>query len=99
MNLEAVRLAVEKLHHCKAAHVSTVPIKEMFNGETIWEGDVEVFNVSGHPRAFQCYAWAYQDDEGRTQYTAVLRIPPVQSPEDAVKAAIRAQVKNERKET
>jgi hypothetical protein len=35
----------------------------------------------------------------RTQYTAVLRVPPVESPQDAVKAAIAAQVKNGRKET
>jgi hypothetical protein len=93
VNIEAVRLAVEKIHGCKAVHASTVAIKETFEGQTIWEGEVEVFNLSGHPRAFQCYAWAYQDDDGQTQYTAVLRVPPVQSPQDVVKAAIRAQVK------
>ncbi len=87
------------MHGCKAVHVSTVPVKETFDGQTVWEGEVEVFNVSGHPRAFQCYAWAYQGDDGRTKYTAVLRLPPVQSPQDAVKAAIVAQVKDERKET
>ena len=93
MSIEAVRLAVERMHGCRAVHVSTVPVKEAFDGQTVWEGEVEIFNVTGHPRAFQCYAWAYQDDEGRTQYTAVLRLPPVQSAQDAVKAAIRAQVK------
>jgi hypothetical protein len=58
---------------------------------------VEVFNVSGHPRAFQCYAWAYQDNDGRTQYTAVLKLPPVKSPQDAVRAALVAQARNEEK--
>ena len=76
-----------------AAHVSTVPVKEVFQGKTVWEGEVEVFRLTGHPKAERCYAWAYQGDDGRTHYTVVLKLPPVKSPQDAVRAAIRAQVK------
>ena len=32
-----------KLHGCEADYVETVPVVEQFQGETIFEGDVEVF--------------------------------------------------------
>jgi len=40
-----------KLHGCDATYVETVPVVEEFQGETIWQGDVEVFDLSGHPKA------------------------------------------------
>jgi len=97
--IDDLRSVIRKLHGCEAVHSSTVQVREMFEGKTVWDGEVEVFDITGYPKASQCYAWSYQDDDGRMQYTAVLRTPPVNSPQDAVKAAIRAQVKNERKET
>ena len=90
---------IRKLHGVESKHVESVPVKETFQGQTVWEGVVEVFNLIGHPKAAQGYAWRYQDDDGKTQYTAVLKLPPVKSPRDAVKAAIVAKVKNEGKET
>jgi len=97
--IESLANAIRKLHGVESKHVESVPVKETFQGQTVWQGDVEVFDLIGHPKASRCYAWAYQDDDGRTQYTAVLGLPPVQSAQDAVKAALVAQVKNERKET
>jgi len=97
--IDDLRAVILKLHGCEAVHVSTAPVREMFNGKTVWHGEVEIFDLVGHPKASQCYAWAYKDDGGQTQYTAVLRTPPVNSPQDAVRAAIVAQVKNERKKT
>jgi hypothetical protein len=93
-----VQAAVERLHGGTAQYFSTVPVKEVFEGKTIWEGEVEVFALPNHPSgALECYAWAYQDDDGKTHYTAVLRLPPIGTPHDAVKAAIMAKVKDERK--
>lgn len=46
--LQAVIL---KLHGCAARYLETVPVSEIFRGETVWEGDVEVFEISGHPKA------------------------------------------------
>ena len=96
--IEELVSAIRKLHGVEPEHVESVPVKETFQGRTVWEGDVEVFDITGHERAKQCYAWRHQDDQGKIRYTAVLKLPPVKSPEDAVKAAIVAQV-NERKET
>jgi hypothetical protein len=85
--LSELRKAIKAAHACEAEHVETVPIKEVFRGETAWEGKVEVFTVTGHAKAKRCYAWGYRD-RGAWEITAVLEIPPVTSPETAVKIAI-----------
>ncbi len=30
---------------------------ERFQGETVWEGEVLIFALQGHPEATTCYAW------------------------------------------
>jgi hypothetical protein len=83
--------AIKATHGCDALHVMTVPVKEVFQGQTAWEGAVEVFNILGHPKAQRCYAWGYPNDDGKGwMVTAVLAIPPVTSPQMAVKAALVA---------
>ena len=45
-----------------------VPVHEVFNGQTVWHGDVEVFDLTGHPKAKRAYAWSHLDgpkDEAR----------------------------------
>lgn len=86
--------SIVQMHGASAQWVETVPVKEVFQGRTAWEGDVEVFTLSGHPRASQCYAWgARRDDNKGWDVTAVLAIPPVVSPQTAVKVAIAAHAK------
>ena len=85
--IENLRTAIETMHGCKATHERSVPIVEMFGNKTVWEGVVESFALTGHAKAKRCYAWSYQDN-GETQYINVLEIPPVVSPQTAVRAAI-----------
>ena len=80
------------MHRCKAAHVGSEPVIELFQGEVAWDGVVETFDLTGHPKAKRCYAWSYLEN-GEPQYTTVLEIPPVDSPESAVKVAIAATAK------
>ena len=82
----------KKLHGCEARHVETVPVIERFKGKTVWEGEVEVFDLTGHPKATRGYAWAYNKEKGSATI-AVLELPPVISPKTAVQAAIVAQGK------
>jgi hypothetical protein len=89
---------IQHLHGCESVHVATTPIREFFQGKRIWDGEVETFAIKDHPKASTCYAWVHQDDQGKQHYTAVLRLPPVNSPQSAVKAAIAAQGKNETEE-
>ena len=90
--------AIKDLHGCEAQHVESVPVKELFRGEVAWEGVVEVFAISGHPRATFCYAWSHLegDKDERTRFFAVLGMPPVNSPLDAVHAAIASQSTTEK---
>jgi hypothetical protein len=89
LDLDELRLAVERLHSCKASHIEDVAVVEKFGEETVWSGIVSVFLIKGHPKADKCYAWS-SPIEGSTKrrYYAVLHIPPIDSPEKAVRAAI-----------
>ena len=97
--IEELKAAILNVHGATATHVETVPVVEEFQGETVWQGEVEVFDIRGHPKATRCYGWGYSTDEDQRRYVAVLELPPVTSPQTAVKAAIVSEIKNARKET
>lgn len=85
-----VQVAVSQLHNCGATHAKTVPVHEVFQGKTVWQGDVEVFDLHGHAKAARAYAWSHLDGQHdeRTRFVAVLEIPPVESAETAVRLQI-----------
>jgi len=60
----------------------------LIDGQTVWKGDVEVFELTGHAEAKKCYAWLYEDESKRARHVTVLDKHPVSSPEMAVKSAI-----------
>jgi ABC-type branched-subunit amino acid transport system ATPase component len=53
-----LKRAVEAQHGCKATVFQSVPIKETFGRNTVWEGVVHVFSLTGHPTAKRAYAWS-----------------------------------------
>ena len=69
---------IHKLHGATATHRESVPVKETFNGETVWEGIVEVFDLHGHPKANTAYAWSQDADnpDKPTYHFTVFHIPP-----------------------
>ena len=85
-----LRDAIEAGHKCKALHDHSVPVREMFGEQVVWEGVVEVFALMGHPKATRCYAWNFKDGT-TTRYITVLELPPVDSPHTAVRAAIASK--------
>jgi hypothetical protein len=85
--LENLRDAVAALHECACFHSATSHVIETFEGKQIWAGDVETFTLTGHATADEAFAWAFDNGE-QPQYIAVLRFPPINTPLDAVKAAI-----------
>lgn len=83
--------AVEAQHGGSASLVQSVPVVEAFQGNPVWEGVVHVFDLAGHPRATRAYAWSSPiEDSDRRRFYAVLHVPPITSPADAVRAAIVA---------
>ena len=87
-----VQVAVSQLHNCGAIWRETVPVHEVFKGQTVWQGEVEVFDLHNHPKAKRAYAWSHRegpDDKGE-RFVTVLEVPPVVSPVTAVRASILA---------
>lgn len=91
-----LKRAIESLHNCQASFKEKAWIVERFQNQTVWEGYVYTFEITGHPTATICYAWSHPI-EGSTKhkYYAVLHAPPVESPADAVRAAIRSDLKQQ----
>jgi hypothetical protein len=88
--IQELRDVILRMHGAEAKHIESVPVKETFQGQTVWDGVVEVFDLRGHPKANRAYAWAHDTDnpERPKRHVAVLHIPPVISPQTAVRAAI-----------
>ncbi|HXP76297.1 MAG TPA: hypothetical protein VN823_19310 [Stellaceae bacterium] len=87
-----LRQAIESQHGGKATLAQSVPVKENFEGKTVWEGVVHVFDLKGNPKATRAYAWS-SPIEGSTKrrFFAVLHMGGIKSPRDAVRAAIIAE--------
>lgn len=89
-------MALNHLHGCASTWVKSVPVREVFKGQTIWDGIVEVFDLTGHPKAKRAYGWSHPDgkDDKDERFVTVLELPPVDSAQAAVKVAIVADVKD-----
>lgn len=92
--IEELRDVIRKLHGVEATHIKSVPIKEVFQGKTVWEGIVEVFELHGHAKATHAYAWAHDGKHPKKSSVAVLHVPPITSPVAAVRAAIAQEFRS-----
>jgi hypothetical protein len=90
-----LQTVIKSLHGLESTHVESVPIKEVFQGKTVWDGIVEVFELHGHPKAPKIYAWAYEtDNPKKPRHVTVLHLGPITSPLLAVRAAIVQEFRN-----
>ena len=94
-NILDLQRAVESQHHCEAHFHKTASVHEEFMGQTVWKGDVHIFDIDGHSEATTCYVWSslVENSEKRRIY-AVLNVPPVNSAAAAVRASIVADNKH-----
>ena len=72
-------------HGCRSIHFQTVPLKETFHGRVIFDGNVEVFTLIGHPQAARVFAWCHDHDD---DCAAFLAIPPITTARDAMRQHI-----------
>jgi desulfoferrodoxin (superoxide reductase-like protein) len=86
--IERLQMVIRQLHGVDSTWEKSVPVVETFQGQTVRDGDVEVFKVN-HPKTESAYAWS--DSHGN--FTAVLGIPPATDPRNAVKVSIVAAAK------
>jgi len=92
VGVDQLKHAVEGQYGVRATLVDALPVKEVFDGQTVWEGVVHVFDFEGHPRTTRAYAWSspIEGSDERRFYT-VLRLGDIRSPLDAVRATIVAE--------
>jgi len=84
-NIERIKSVILHFHQCKPSWVEDVPLEE-------------VFTRSGHPKLKKACAWsrgAGPDDRGE-RFATVLEIPPVESPQPALKVAIAAEARGKK---
>ena len=86
--IDGFRHAIRKMHGSECQLVGRERVHELFEGETVWDGEVLIFDLLGNQLATRCYAW-----EVDGQVTAVLHSGPIDSPLKAVRASILADQK------
>jgi hypothetical protein len=93
--VEDLKDAIHALHGGTATHRESVPVKEVFNGKTVWDGIVEVFHLAGHPKTDRVYAWMHDTGDGNPpRHVTVLHIHPALSAAAAVRAFIVQEFRN-----
>jgi len=95
-NIEELQSVIHELHGAEATHRESVPVKETWQGQTIWDGVVEVFDLRGHPKTHRAYAWSHDTDDPKhpKRHVTVLHISPAVSPKTAVQAAIMQEIQS-----
>ena len=90
--VDALRSEIRSLYGCDSVWVEAVQVREQLRGETMWEGQVEVFNLIGSTEAERAYAWVHvSGSSGNRQFFVMLHRPPVDSAQMAVRAALVGQ--------
>ena len=95
VSIATLQQAIRNLHGCDSTWIEAVPVKETFQGQTVWEGTVQVFELHGHPTAKRCYAWSHATEGEKRRFVAVLHQKPVDSPVAAVRASIIGEQKGD----
>jgi hypothetical protein len=91
--LPALEDAIRHLHGAAPRFVECIPVIEKLLGRVVWDGEVSVFDLTGHASASRCYAWSYAAEGTKRQFVAVLHAPHVESPSQAVRAYVVASAR------
>lgn len=86
-------------HKCNAVRAKAVPVRGVFRREPVSRGDLELFNLTGHPNAKPGCAWSRLDaaKDERSRFGARLEMPPVVSAASVVRLQIVNDAKQPRK--
>lgn len=93
--LPALQDAIRHMHGVEATWVESVPVHETFQGRTVWEGEVQVFDLADHPGASRCYAWSQAIHGQGRKFYAVLGSQDVDDAAAAVKLSIVADFRKD----
>ncbi len=81
--------AIRATHECSATYRDVIQVREEFEGQLVWEGNVYVFDVD-HPEASTCFAWSFPGEGTAQRICTVLKKPPINTAAEAVRVSIVA---------
>ena len=93
--IEILQQVIRNVHGCESSHLETIHVLETYEGQTVWEGDVEVFELQDAFNGRRCFAWGCVDEHPRKQrrYITVMAAPNVQTAEEAVRASLTSDAR------
>ncbi|HEX2881389.1 MAG TPA: hypothetical protein VHO25_17795 [Polyangiaceae bacterium] len=91
--IPALQDAIRHLHGLESTWLESVPVHEKHEGQTVWQGEVQVFAVE-HPKATRVYAWSHESGPGgKRRFHVVLGATPVTDAVAAVRVAVVSEIK------
>ena len=92
VSADQLRRAIEGQHGGKAVFVTKLNVKEAFDGKTVWEDIVHIFDLEGNAKSTRAYAWSSPiEGSDERRFHVVLHLGDIRSPLDAVRATIAAE--------
>jgi hypothetical protein len=86
---EALKAVIEREHGGTATVIGTELVTAMWHGLIAWQGVVQIYALTGDAQFKTVYAWlAHADGSGNRRVYTALRGGAVNTPWDAVNAAI-----------
>lgn len=88
--VRGLRDAIHVTLGCGLHYMESTAVSEIFEGTVVWQGQVDVFALVGHPRADKVFAWL-AEAEGSSDViyvVTVLELPPVVSVNTAVEIVL-----------
>ena len=94
--IPALQDAIRHMHGVESKWLESVEVDETFEGAQVWKGEVQVFELVGHPKASRCYAWSEAAAGNKRRFFAAMNVPPVDSAVAAVRVSIVADARKQR---
>jgi hypothetical protein len=83
--------AIERKVLCQVKYLNTQPVRLVEDGQITWKGNIEVFQLDGHPEAKIAFGWGVPTADDKTELVTVIGKPPLETPVQAVKAYLASR--------
>jgi hypothetical protein len=87
--IEALKQSIAENHACTAVYIQSVMVEEAHQGEILWTGQIEIFEIQGHAKAKVAYGWWQENTE--EGLVTILALTPTMDARKAVQAYLMNQ--------
>ena len=89
--IQALTHRIEEAHAVRATHLQTVLVERTEKGKVLWSGEVEIFQVEGHPKAKTAYGWGMEGTGEAIEWVTILGLTPTVDANKAVQAYLMSE--------